>query len=423
MSIMDRIKGRMGRARDRPIKAQTAGAASATRTVRRLRSAPTHGTQASVSLSGSEMIYAAVSRIASAIATMPVALYRGYEVMRDDPRHEMIALRPNQWMSAYDFRRAMEANRNTEGRAYALIIPEADGVTPRSLQLLDPARVRPLIEEESGSLWYQITRPDDAAIDYVPAYRVIALKHMSTNGLDGIRPLDVLRGALDYDAKIRRLSIDALRGVTNGIILDFPIEMDEERRVNAVDEFLRIYEASGGNVMALDAGVRATALNRSAIDPKLFEVERISRSRVSTVYMIPPHLLGDYSDAEAGSIEQQTLELISFTLLPIVEQWQQELDTKLLTADERRRGYHFRFDVNALRRGDMATVAEYNFKAVRSGWKSPDEIRAEDFLPPTPGGEKPLVSKDLARLEDVARGATLERGAALPSAGGERSNR
>lgn len=411
MGMMDRIKGRMSRARDRPVKAQ-AGTAPASTGVRkvRLRSVSAHGTQASVSLTGSEMIYAAVSRIASAIATMPVSLYCGYEIMSDDPRHRMLALRPNEWMSSYDFRRAMEANRNTEGRAYALIIYETDGVTPRSLQLLDPARVRPLIAEETGALWYQITRPDDTTIDYVPARMVIALKHMSTNGLDGLRPLDVLRGALDYDAKIRRISLEALRGVNNGVVLEFPVEMGEEQRTAAVDEFLRVYEASGGNMIALDAGVRATVLNRSAIDPKLFDVERISRSRVATVYMIPPHLLGDYSDTEAGSIEQQTLELISFTLLPIIEQWQQELDYKLLTEDERSRGYRFRFDVNSLRRGDMATVAEYNFKAVRSGWKSPDEIRSEDFLPPTPGGDKPLVSKDLARLEDVAKGATLSAG-------------
>lgn len=413
MGVMDSLKNRMGRARDRPVKAQAVTPAHAGTTGRKVRLKGTMGynTQTIGTLTGSELIYAAVSRISSAIATMPVSLYKGYEVQREDGRHALMALRPNPWMSAYEFRRAMEANRNTEGRAYALILPAADGITPHSLQVLDPARVRPLVEEESGALWYQITRPGSDTCDYVPDRMIISLRHMSTNGVDGVRPLDVLRGTMDYDAKIRRISLEQLRGVTNGIILDFPVEMDEERRTAAVEEFLRIYEASEGNVMALDAGVRATALSRSAVDPKLFDVEKISRSRVATVYMLPPHLLGDYSDAEAGSIEQQTLELISFTLLPIVEQWQQELDYKLLSAAERAAGYHFRFDVNSLRRGDMRTVAEYNFKAVRSGWKSPDEIRAEDFLPPTPGGDRPLVSKDLARLEDVARGLTLGSGA------------
>ena len=412
MGIISGIRGRVSRARDRPKAMAASGGegARSTATARavRLKSAMGYATHTTGTLSSSELIYAAVSRISSAIATMPVALYRGYDKMTDDARHAMISLRPNAMMSSYDFRRAMEANRNTEGRAYALIVPEADGVTPRALQVLDPARVQPRIEETSGALWYRITRPGSDVYDYVPDRMILSLRHMSTNGIDGVRPLDVLRGTLDYDAKIRRISLEQLRGVTSGIILDFPMEMDEERRTAAVEEFLRIYEASDGNVMALDAGVRATTLSRSAIDPKVFDVERISRSRVATVYMLPPHLLGDYTDAEAGSIEQQTLELISYTLLPIVEQWQQELDYKLLTTPERAEGYHFRFDVNALRRGDMATIAEYNFKAVRSGWKSPDEIRAEDFLPPTPGGARPLVSKDLAPLEMVVRGLTVD---------------
>lgn len=415
MGIISGIRGRVSRARDRPKALAAAGGAQAPRSTAtarkvRLKSAMGYATHTTGTLSSSELIYAAVSRISSAIATMPVALYRGYEKMTDDPRHAMISLRPNAMMSSYDFRRAMEANRNTEGRAYALIVPEADGVTPSALQVLDPARVQPLIEETSGALWYRITRPGSDVYDYVPDRMILSLRHMSTNGIDGVRPLDVLRGTLDYDAKIRRISLEQLRGVTSGIILDFPMEMDEERRTAAVEEFLRIYEASDGNVMALDAGVRATTLSRSAVDPKVFDVERISRSRVATVYMLPPHLLGDYTDTQAGSIEQQTLELISYTLLPIVEQWQQELDYKLLTTPERAEGYHFRFDVNALRRGDMATIAEYNFKAVRSGWKSPDEIRAEDFLPPTPGGARPLVSKDLAPLEMVVNGLTQNGG-------------
>lgn len=364
-------------------------------------------TRASYSLSNSEMVYAAVARISSALATMPVRLYKGFKPMPDDPRHRLLALSPNDWMSAYDFKRAMEANRNVEGRAYALKVYAQDGMTLHSLHILDPTRVRPIILEDTGELWYEIVRPVTGEIDYVHNYYVLSLRHMSTNGVDGLRPLDVLRGTLDYDAKIRRISLDYLQGVQSGIILEFPTEMDDLRRKEAIKEFYDIYVESEGNLMALDAGVKATTLTRSAVDPQLFDAERISRSRIAMVYMIPPHMLGDYSDSEFGNVEDFNLEFITFTMLSIVEQWQQELDRKLLTTEEITEGWHFRFDVNAIQRANMTTVAECNFKAVRSGWKSPDEIRAEDFLPPVVGGDKPLVSKDLARLEDVARGLTL----------------
>ena len=52
-------------------------------------------------------------------------------------------------------------------------------------------------------------------------------------------------------------------------------------------------------------------------------------------------------------------------------------------------------------RADAATQAEVDYKAVRSGWKTVDEIRAERNLPPLPGGigGQALVSQDLATLD------------------------
>lgn len=95
------------------------------------------------------------------------------------------------------------------------------------------------------------------------------------------------------------------------------------------------------------------------------------------------------------------LEFLMLTMLPIVTAYEQELDRKLLTGRQRRRGFHFKFDMEAILRADAATQAEVDYKAVRSGWKTPDEIRYNRHLPPFPGGigAKALVSQDLATLE------------------------
>lgn len=85
-------------------------------------------------------------------------------------------------------------------------------------------------------------------------------------------------------------------------------------------------------------------------------------------------------------------------------------------------GYHFRFDVTALLRGDMATLAEVDFKAVRSGWKKPNEIRAERFMPPDKDGDELLVSKDLATLASVVAGMTLDKEARERMQGARKGN-
>ena len=92
---------------------------------------------------------------------------------------------------------------------------------------------------------------------------------------------------------------------------------------------------------------------------------------------------------------------MTMTMLPIVTAYEQELNRKLLNEELRRQGFHFKFDMEAVLRADAATQAEVDYKAVRSGWKSVDEIRASRNLPPLPDGvgSYALVSQDLATLK------------------------
>ena len=95
------------------------------------------------------------------------------------------------------------------------------------------------------------------------------------------------------------------------------------------------------------------------------------------------------------------LEFLTLTMLPIVTAYEQELNRKLLTAAQRRSGMHWKFDMDALLRADAATMAEVHYKAVRSGWMTPDEIRYVRNMPALPKGvgKYALVSQDLATLD------------------------
>ena len=255
------------RARDRPILAMTAQQAASSGAQLRPAAATT---RTAYDLATSETIYAAVSRIANALATMPVHLYRGTERMESDPRDVMMSLRPNRYMSAYAFKRAMEAHRNTEGRAYALKRFDAYGQL-RELAVIDPRKVTPVIDEVTGELWYAI-QMDNAPTEYLHSWYVVALCHMSTNGVDAIRVRDVLAGTLSYSDDVKTFSLESLKSVNRAIVLEYPLSMGGERRVNSVAETLSIYRKNGGKVLALDSGVTAKMLGGNAIEPEAFDV-------------------------------------------------------------------------------------------------------------------------------------------------------
>ena len=116
----------------------------------------------------------------------------------------------------------------------------------------------------------------------IPGYMVLALKHMSANGISGIRPLDVLRGSLDYDAEVKEISLNQLDGINHGVMLEVPGQaLDETRKAQIVADFLDAYESSGQRVLVLEGGIKATTFNQSPVDAQLMDVEYASRATAS----------------------------------------------------------------------------------------------------------------------------------------------
>ena len=352
--------------------------------------------RADMTIQGNEAIYAAVSRISNTIASMPLHFYKGFEIQRDHPLERLVNLEPHPNFTSFSWKQTMEVLRNTEGTSYALRVLNNMGQLMR-LDILNPTRVMPK-KDRDGNVWYSVIM-DDGSEALCPGFLIVCMKHMSANGIRGIRPIDVLRKSLDYDTQVKEMSLDQLDGVNHGIMLTVPnVGLSQEAKNEAVDRFLETYEKSGRSVVILEGGMTATNFNATSVDAQLLDVERITRNRVATVYNLPPHLLGDYTDAAPGNTEQQLLEFLQLTITPIVEQWEEEFNRKLITPQEYAEGYHFRFDTNSLTRTDVKTTAERNQMAIRGGWRKPNEVRAELGLAPDPVGDLLMSSRDLIPL-------------------------
>lgn len=358
-----------------------------------------HWLRGDYTLKNSELIFAAVSRISNTLSAMPVQLYRGSKPIYNE-LNDLVSFSPNPLMTSCQFFKTMEACRGTAGDCFALKVYDQGMTTPR-LDVLDPSMVRPIIEETTGELWWKI-QPDKGKEMYVHDYYMVHVPFISTNGIGGISPVSVLFDTLKYSESIQKFNVDLLeQGVNSAIVLEAPANLGQEQKAAIIEDFMDTYRTTSGNILLLESGVQARTLNLSPVDSKLFEVEKITRSKVAMVYNLPPHLLGDYSDTSFSSQEQQMLEFMMLTMLPIVTAYEQELNKKLLTADMRKKGYHFKFNMDSILRADAATQAEVDYKAVRSAWKTPDEIRSSRGLPPLSGGigKYAMISQDLATLD------------------------
>lgn len=358
-------------------------------------------------LYNSEIVFAAVSRISNALSSMPIQLYKNLAPINNE-LNDLFKNSPNANMTSCSFFKALEACRCTNGNAYALkIVDEYEHL--ESIDILDPMNVMPYFNDK-GELYYRIQHKNE--ILDVSSFYVLHVQFISTQGCIGVNPISVLFNTLNYSNNIKSFSTDQLdKGVNAAIVLEAPANLGEVQRKNMIKSFYESYKETRGNVILLESGVTAKTLNLSPIDTKLFEVEKITRSEVAMVYNLPPHLLGDYSDTTFSNIEQQMLEFLTLTMLPIVSMYEQELNRKFLTPKQRQEGYNFKFDMNGLLRADSSTLAEVNYKAIRSAWKTPNEIRAEYGKPPVKNGDELVISRDLIPLDITVGNTELLLGA------------
>ena len=394
MGIIDKLRIRT-RSRDRPEDARTNRPAALVPIWSALMASRSRN-----DLKGSEAIYAAVSRIAHTMACMPLHLYKAYEIQVDDPRERCVSYAPNSTMTPYSFKLALEACRNTAGRAYVLIVPEPDGVTVNRLDVLDPGRVEPLRNVDSGEIWYRITLDDGTMVNAHSSY-VIALTHMSVDGVTGISPIEVLAGTLQYDQQIRDFSVNQLEGIKDSIVLTYPAGLSKEKRQENTEAFLEAYKKSRGHLIVLDSGITASTISGSVVDARVLDVDSITKRKVATVYNLPPRMLGDTGSSGFSTAEQDVEEFLKLTILPIVKQWEEAFNRRLLTYKEIGEGYAFRFDMDALKRGDIGAMSDKHSKAIRSAGMTPNEARREDGLPPMDYGDELMIARDMIPVRVV----------------------
>lgn len=349
-------------------------------------------------LATNETIFSAVSLLSNTMGSLPIKLYKNYEIVKPEENDlaRMIEYNPNSYMTMLQWVRCMETLKNTKGNSYA--IKEYDYMRqPIKMHILNPDFVTPIIEKGTKELWYEIRNED--GLMYMHNSHIIHFSHISINGYKGINPLDVLRNTIDYDREIKEFSLNQMKnGLKANLVIKLPGKLSEEA-MREYTEMLGRFQKNG--ILFVDQGKEFQELkNSNFIDPKVFDVENITIARVARVYNMPLHKLLAEKQGYS-SAEQADLEYIKDTILPSVRQNEQELNKKLLTEQQRNQGYSFKFNLNGLARADMKTRGDFYFKGIRSAWFTPNEIRALEEMPPIKGGEQLFVSRDLIPIDKI----------------------
>ncbi|WP_422802061.1 phage portal protein [Staphylococcus xylosus] len=346
-------------------------------------------------LETNETIFSAISRLSNSISSMPIKLYKNYEVIDNDVSM-LITDFPNNSMTSFDLINQIETCRNEKGNAYVLI--ERDIYhQPKKLYMINPDVVEILMENNTNELFYRIYAATGNKL-IVHNTDMMHFKHIvGSNMVRGISPIDVLKNTVDFDKAIREFNLNEMEK-NESFILKYESNVDKEKRQQILDDFRSFYRDNGG-ILFREPGVEIDHLDKKYVSEDIVASENLTRERIANVFQIPAVFLNAKDAMTFKSTEELNRFYLQHTLLPIIKQYESEFNRKLLTVDQYKSGYYFKFNIKSFLRADSKTQADVYFKAIRSGYYTINKVREWEDLPPIENGDKPLISGDLYPID------------------------
>ena len=332
-------------------------------------------------------VWAAVSIISSAIATLPVHIIDRTRRERDDahPLNDLIA-RPNPDMTWPDLIESLVLNLLTHGNAYAWAERDVSTARPRTLWPMRSARV--LVRRGDRGLEYVSLNLNEPSPP-LPADEVIHVRNFGWDGLYGISPLTAGANAVGLTLALDEF---ASKFFTNGAhvptVLELPPMGDD-----ALAEFKRRWRSEyagldNAHKTAAAPGLKAHRLGVSPREAQAEEARKFQLLEIARIYQVPPHMLGDLGGATFNNVEEQRREFAEQTLRRWTVKLEHALESRLLLTQERRR-YSIRFNVAARIRGTFRDQVEAIMQAT-GGAPIYTQNEGRDYLglPPVQGGDR-----------------------------------
>lgn len=347
-------------------------------------------------------VYGCVSLIAQTIASLPLKVFRtmpnGESVEQpDNPVYYLLHSEPNATMTSTVFRELMVANVLLGGNAYAAI-GRTNGNRPFDLIPLLYQSVEAY--RKDARLKYKV-RLSDGSAEIIDQSDMI---HVPGLGFDGLSGLSVISHAAKESVGLALAAEEhGARVFSNGaslkVVATHPRNLSEPAQKRLKAQFDEQYSglSNVARTLVLEEGMSVSNVSMSQQDAQYLETRQFQVEDIARFFRVPPHLIGHTSKQTSWGtgVEQMLLGFLTFTIVPWLVRFEQELNRKLFP----RSPFYVQFKTQGLMRGDSTARSAYYASGHQNGWLSINEIRKMEDMPPIPGGDRHFVQVNLVPIE------------------------
>lgn len=367
-------------------------------------------------------VFICIKILSETISKLPLKVYQennGIKKATDHYLYPMLKLRPNLYMSASDFWKCVETQRNIYGNSYVWIDRATTGRNAGKilgLYPLDATKVQIYVDDvglisSKNKLWYVFT--DNLGKEYrIESYDILHFKGVTVNGLIGINPIEALRLTIE-NAKSSSTFLN--NSYKNGMQTKGIVQYVGDLNPSAENTFRTKFEqmsnglSNANRVSLLPIGYQYQPISLSMVDSQFLENTNLTIRQLTAAFGIKLHQVNDLQKASYASTSEANKEFYTDTLLSILTMYEQELAYKLHTTKEIDQGYYEKFNADVILRGDIKTRYEAYQIGVNSGILTPNEAREREEMEPKDGGDSLYVNGSVVPITEA--GAAYKKNA------------
>jgi len=359
--------------------------------------------------------------LAETFASVPINEYKkdmktGDRQATDDTGlYPILAFAPNDETSRFNFQESMMYQINLGGNFVAERLMGRNGkiagFSQIPWQLYDIAR-----DQDTRKLIYRIQGGSDLAgapgMTTLRRDQVLHIPGVSTNGIEGMSLLSYAAGTIrlgsTYDTFNQKFYDN---GATPTGVFEHEKFLKDEAYNRLKKDIDTRYTGlmNSGKPMLLEDDLKYKPLTINPIDAELLSSRKFQVEDICRFFRVQPHMIQHLEKSTNNNIEQQSLEFVMYTMLPHFKRVEDNINSQLLTPQQRAKGYYFEFNMATLLRGDSKAMAESFSKGIQWGYYSVNDVRRMLNLNKVEGGDTHLQPLNMVPLgttpSDTSTGA------------------
>jgi HK97 family phage portal protein len=339
----------------------------------------------------SPAVLRALEVLTGLFAMTPLIYYRkeGEDKIRvdDAPQAKMLRTSSNDVQNAFLFKELMLGDIIMTGR-FGGYIHRDPLYRAAKLTRVDPhgiAAVQSWDKADGLEVFYDTQLPDGSRerltrndLWFVPGF--------SRDGLMGIDRLRILQDTFEAAAATSAFAARFWRNNAQpSTILTTKSKIDAPEKAKIRSDWKTRFSGpnNAGEVAVLDQEMEAKLLSHDNAKSQYVEVRSFYVVEIARAFGVPPHIVFELSRATFSNIEQQSLELILYSMMLHYERV-----AAAATHQFAEEGHFYEFLPDALLKGDLASRYQAYGLAVDKGFLNPNEVRRMENRNGREGGDQ-----------------------------------